>query len=421
MKLIISEWISLLKVDKLVVVCLSFSKKKKKRVQVGSVIVILGIVGLGIILFLVSWKAKFIESRSANQLPEKQENISLPEKNNTCPYLAESNLTTSDPKLNKMVIGDDLAEWRKIPHSYIINLWKKGYHWGDILQLWQWKIPEPDIPDLKAEKRIGVINELCVMFNFDRLDKDIPKEEKKNLDKYVGLTKNMVVIVRKIPDGGPIINIEKGQFNAPMVHKQIGYHTKKIINLFLSQEKINSANYQISVLDSLGVENFGQEAKVAFGRSGGKSAGNALYLALLSAYHQRPISRQVAATGALSLSTKIIKKGKVNNQEFAINPGTILPIEGLKWKTQVATDQGINRFVFSKYQSPPHLLSEWQRRKWKGSWDSNNNKLYTEEKWILAENYQEAVPAETKSKIKEIHWAENIQELKKLILWGKLS
>jgi hypothetical protein len=77
--------------------------------------------------------------------------------------------------------------------------------------------------------------------------------------------------------------------------------------------------------------------------------------------------------------------------------------------------------VLSKYNSSPNLLSEWQRRKWKGSWDNDNNKIYTEEKWILAEDYQTIVPTEIKSKIREIHWTENISELKNLLLEGKLS
>src|SRR5688500_17293214 len=71
---------------------------------------------------------------------------------------------------------------------------------------------------------------------------------------------------------------------------------KKIINLFLEQEKINPADYQICVLDSLGAENFNQEDEVSFGKSIGKSIGSAVFLALLSAYHQQPISRAVAAT-----------------------------------------------------------------------------------------------------------------------------
>ena len=169
----------------------------------------------------------------------------------------------------------------------------------------------------------------------------------------------MVVIIRKIPGGGPIIKIDKGQSNTPVIRekKELIHHSKKIINLFLEQEKINPADYQICVLDSLGIKNFGQEGKIAYGRSAGKSAGSALYLALLSAFHKKPISQSVAATGALSLSTKIIKKGKVNEQEFTISPGTNLPIRGLKEKTQAATEKGINRLVLSKYQSPPNLLS----------------------------------------------------------------
>ncbi|CAG8768178.1 202_t:CDS:1, partial [Ambispora leptoticha] len=181
------------------------------------------------------------------------------------------------------------------------------------------------------EKRIGVINELMVMYNLDRNDKNIPKKEQRKMNKYVGSTQNLVVIMRKIPGGGPVINIDKNQFdNSAHARKHSADYTKKIINLFLKQEKINPSHYQISVLDSWGVENFGQEIKINFGRSGGKSAGSAVYLALLSAYHQKPLSRTVAATGALSLSTKIIKKGKINDQEFTIIPGTNLPIQGLK-------------------------------------------------------------------------------------------
>ena len=313
-----------------------------------------------------------------------------------------------------------MTQWRKIPNSYVIDLWKKGYHWHDILQLWGWKIPETEVPDLKTEKRIGVINQLAVMYAL--IDRDIPKEERKKMDKYVGLTQNLVVVMQKIPGGGPVINIDKGQFDISIhARKEPADYTKKIINLFLNKENVNPLHYQISVLDSWGAENFGQEIKIAYGRAGGKSAGSAVYLALLSAYHQQPISHSVTATGALSLSAKVTKRGKVNEQEFIINPGTNLPIQGLKWKTQAATEKGIDRFVLSKYQSPPHLLSEWQRRKWKGVWDNDNNKIYAEEKWVLAENYQEVVPAETKAKIKEIHWTENIQDLWDLVLQSKLS
>jgi hypothetical protein len=62
--------------------------------------------------------------------------------------------------------------------------------------------------------------------------------------------------------------------------------------------------------------------------------------------------------------------------------------------------------VLSKFQLSPNLLSEWGSEKKKKS---------------LSENYQEVVPAEIKSKIKEIHWTENIQDLRDLVLGNKLS
>jgi predicted ATP-dependent protease len=114
-----------------------------------------------------------------------------------------------------------------------------------------------------------------------------------------------VVIGRKVSWGGQIY-IDKAYFNAPMCRdeKQSGHYVKRIINFALQQENINPDKYDIFVLSAAGRENFGQEQKIGFGRSGGKSAGSALYLALLSALAQKPLSCQVAATGALSLSTK---------------------------------------------------------------------------------------------------------------------
>jgi hypothetical protein len=195
------------------------------------------------------------------------------------------------------------------------------------------------------------------MFNFGKLDKNIPKDKKDQLDKFVGGTKNMVVIIRKTPNSGKI-NIDKGYFNAPMTRdeKQSGHYMRKIVNLFCSQENINLPQCEISLLSPIGAENFGREEEVAFGRSAGKSAGSAAYLALLSALHQKPISKQVAATGAIAGSPK---KGKINDQEINLEKGTNLPIQGLKEKISASYQKGINHFVLSKYNSSPNLLTEF--------------------------------------------------------------
>jgi len=111
--------------------------------------------------------------------------------------------------------------------------------------------------------------------------------------------------VRKVSSGGQIY-IDKGYFNAPMTReeKQAGLYVKRVVNFALQQENVNPSKYDIFILSAAGRENLGQESKVGFGRAGGKSAGSALYLALLSALTQKALSCQVAATGALSLSTK---------------------------------------------------------------------------------------------------------------------
>jgi predicted ATP-dependent protease len=111
--------------------------------------------------------------------------------------------------------------------------------------------------------------------------------------------------VRKVSSDGQI-HIDKGYFNGPMIReeKQAGHYVKRVVNFALQQENINPGQYDIFVLSAAGRENLGQEGKIGFGQIGGKSAGSALYLALLSALTQKPLSCQVAATGSLSLSTK---------------------------------------------------------------------------------------------------------------------
>lgn len=349
----------------------------------------------------IDQELKIPEKPDDSKQDQPTKNPETPEENSDCPYLNETNLTTFDSK--KMSISnEELAQWKEVPHSYIVSLWRKGYHWRDILQLWEWKIPELETPDLKTEKRVGVINELGVIHNPDRLNKNLSEEERQRLDNHAGSAQSLVVIMRKIPGGEPIINVDKGQTIIPNYKKNPVHNTKKIIKLFLEQEKINPIDYQICVLDSLEAENFNREDRVSFGKGGGKSSDSAVYLALLSAYHQKPISHSVATTGALWLSTR---KGKINQQEFTIQSGTNLPILGLKWKIQAATKKGVDHLVLSKYQTAP-LLS---------SWDED------QKKWIQnEEDYQTVVPTETKAKIKEIHWAENIQDLRDLVLQGKL-
>lgn len=180
--------------------------------------------------------------------------------------------------------------------------------------------------------------------------------------------------MRKIATDGPIINISQGLFNAPMIReeKQLGYYVKKLILFILNQENLDPRQYEISFLSCAGAENYGQEKKIGFNRSAGKSGTSATFLALLSALYQKPIAKEVAATGALTLN-KRFKKGKINDEEIQLVSGTNLPINGLKEKVAACVEKGINRLVLSKYQSSPNLLSEFLPKKKTDGWYSDGS------------------------------------------------
>ncbi|CAI2181159.1 20289_t:CDS:1 [Funneliformis geosporum] len=115
--------------------------------------------------------------------------------------------------------------------------------------------------------------------------------------------------------------------------------------------------YKSNILSCVGAEFFKKEREVNAGCSTGKSSGSAVVLAMLSAYHQKPISRSVATTGSIAGRAKTQKAKTTEGKEMDLPAGTNLPITGLKLKIEGAIEKGIDRFVFSKYQTSPHLLS----------------------------------------------------------------
>ncbi|CAG8791621.1 2087_t:CDS:2, partial [Racocetra persica] len=129
--------------------------------------------------------------------------------------------------------------------------------------------------------------------------------EKNNTEEnlWVGLTHNVVVIARKIADGEPKAEVDENQKHdlpmQPDSAKENLKYAKMIVDL-VGEQNINLAQYEIFILNSLGADRFRKEREIAWGKIGGKSAGSALYLAVLSALTKKPISAQVAATGAIA-------------------------------------------------------------------------------------------------------------------------
>lgn len=202
-------------------------------------------------------------------------------------------------------------------------------------------------------------------------DENCPKEEliKMIEEEKFGLVKDLVVIVRKITQGGPKINLDKGIAGAsPFGNTQ--KYSRKLIIFTLNQENLDPSQYEIFLLNCIGAN---QKDERLASNSIGKSYGSAIYLALLSALHQKPIAKSVAATGTIRTSLKK-KSGKVNNQEVNLVPGDNLPIVGLKGKSYAAVEKGVDRLVLSAYNVSPNLLNQLH----KTNYYDEHNKHITE-------------------------------------------
>ena len=185
-------------------------------------------------------------------------------------------------------------------------------------------------------------------------DETITKEELIKIieEEKSGLVKDLVVIVRKVDHGGKI-NLDK-RIAGPSPYGNTRKYTQKLIEFTLKQENLDPNQYEIFLLNCIGANQL--DEKLAY-NSIGKSFGSAIYLALLSALHQKPIAKSVASTGVINTSQKK-KKGKINDQEVDLPQGTNLPIAGLKGKSSAAVEKGINRLVLSAYNSSPNFLSQ---------------------------------------------------------------
>jgi len=263
--------------------------------------------------------------------------------------------------------GLEKNRWRQSPTErryqekyFASELRKKGYSEVDIklillnFQNWGWELTTDDLPDLNAEKRIGVIKQLA--YYPERLD--LPEEER-------GFCSDLVIILRKRPEKnffGPIVNFDR------RIHSEIHNYEKEIIDFALHHEP-NYSQWEIAILCLVGNQ-----------RVSGASAGAAIYLALLSALHQKPLSRNLAATG-----------------EF--RQGKIFPVAALRAKITAAFRQGVNCLVLPRQHFLPINSQETDDLFWMFFGEGMNT-----------ENYQQEVSDKVKEKI-EPHFVENAQDL----------
>src|SRR5207245_2950188 len=180
-----------------------------------------------------------------------------------------------------------------------------------------------------------------------------------------GTSRNLVVIGRPISTSEPEINLDENIQESEMKEYLDNYdenatrkYIHELINLTLSQEKdVNSQQYEISLLWSLGTENFRKEEEIGWGeKTSGNSAGSTIYLALLSVLHQKSISNKVCATGTINLNQEKVKN--LSGQEVILKKGDNIPIGSLKEKTIAAAEKGLNQLVLSKYHFAPNILTK---------------------------------------------------------------
>jgi len=91
---------------------------------------------------------------------------------------------------------------------------------------------------------------------------------------------------------------------------------------------------------------------------------------------------------------KIGKAKTVDGKEVNISAGDNLPIRGLKSKIEAGVKKEINRFILSKYQTPPNLLSLKHKES-----SYAGDEIRTKERWVLKDDYQKEVLPEIKDKI----------------------
>src|SRR3954454_16729245 len=118
----------------------------------------------------------------------------------------------------------------------------------------------------------------------------------------IGSSTKTIFIMRK--SSNPTINLDEKIQRGGGPYGDTLKYVKKIVEFALQQENINPQQYEISVLNCIGVENFGKEGEVKYGSVIGKSIGAAYYLGLLSSIHQKPINQVVAATGFINLKER---------------------------------------------------------------------------------------------------------------------
>ena len=252
-----------------------------------------------------------------------------------------------------------------------------------------------NLPDLNSKERVGVMKVLSVL-NLSNLNGE---EGSNNYKTISGKCSDELVFF--LPILSPPITsrelpklLEKDKFSFffnSIDFKDRGNDYKKIVVSFFMERIIQKVGkWELGFFD-LTVKGAGAGIMTSEGVSGTLS----LYLALLSAYYQKPISCEVAATGFLNIGDyeKIGLNLSHFRKEIAKNPrenfskNKISPVSGLEYKVPAAVAAGVRKLILSSEQK---------------------------------EDYEKVVPEEIKKQLK-VYYVKNVEELEKLFWQEEFS
>lgn len=265
---------------------------------------------------------------------------------------------------------------------------EKGYDkYLDIDRIKNWGlINRVILPGLREEKRIGIVNFLETVSG-------------ENIDKY-GSVGNLVTFL--IPRATPVIKKELSNLLAKdkinffyaernAVKDTVAYE-RVIVTFFVWKilKKKESWLYNIYTLKT-----DREEKNPPFAPVKGNSDAVTRYLSLLSAYHQRPISKEVAATAVLDIGkyskmwcTQCFQRNELaKNLEENFTKNKIIPVSGLKYKIPAAVKAGVKKLILSNEQK---------------------------------ENYEKEVSQNTRKQL-TVYYVKNVEELEELFWSGELS
>jgi len=319
-------------------------------------------------IFDLPWKDKVkitdgkavIEIKNSKEFPEKEEFLS-----NLITCEVSGHLQGCEEAKK---YGDFLDSKKDNILTYDDNqtLKKKGYRYEAVNQVSRWTLLDRVIlPDLKEKNRRGVVKVLCVS---SKMGAEIT-----NYNNLTGRVSDLIIFLT--PRVIPITNqnfeqLLKGEQKLDFFYtihgsKITATHEEIVASFFIWRvlQKEESWNYNIFLLEN----NCDYPLTSKATPNIGWSAGVAWYLALLSAYYQKPISKEVAATAAIDVG-KIRKSWCVQcfqenklakNIKKNFSQNKITRIDSLPIKVKAAVEAGVKKLILSTEQKEDYEKNIW--------------------------------------------------------------